>query len=58
MDVGNSWSTIGVECASRWNLSTLIERSSLMDFERLSLRVYGHNSVIDEKFFYEDHNWT
>ena len=50
MDVGDSWSTVGVECASRYDLSTLIE-SSPMRFEKLSLRVCGHNSMIDEKEF-------
>ena len=52
MDVGDSWSTVGVGYASRWDLSILIERSSPMRFERLSLRVYDHSSVIDEKNFY------
>ena len=50
VDVGNSWSTIGVECASRSDLSSLIE-SSPIRFERLSLRVCGHNSMIDGKEF-------
>ena len=58
MDVGDSWSTIGVGYVSRWDLSTLIEKSSPMKFERLNLRVCGHSSVIDEKNFYKDHNWT
>ena len=51
VDVGNSWSTIGVGCASRWDLSILIEKSSPMRFERLSLKICGHSSVIDEKKF-------
>ena len=36
VDIGDSWSTIGVECASRWDLSILTEESSLMGFKRLS----------------------
>ena len=51
MDVGDSWSTVGVGYASRKDLSTLIERSSPMRFERLSPRIYGHDSVIDGKKF-------
>ena len=51
MDVGDNWSTVGVGCASRQDLSTLIERSSSMRFERLSSRIYGHSSVIDRKKF-------
>ena len=51
MDVGDSWSIVGVECASRWDLSTLIERSSPMRFERLGLKICGHNSIIDGKEF-------
>ena len=58
MDVGDSWSTVGVGCASRWDLSTLIERSNPIKFERLSPRVCDHSSVIDEKIFYNDHHWT
>ena len=49
MDVGDSWSTVRVEYASRWNLSILIERSSPMRFEKLSLRICGYSRVIDEK---------
>ena len=51
MDVGDSWSTIEVRYISRWDLSILIERSSPMRFERLSLRVCGHSSAIDGKEF-------
>ena len=51
MDVGDSWSTVEVGCASRQDLSILIERSSPMRFERLSPRIYDHSSVIDEKEF-------
>ena len=51
MDVSDRLSTIGVGCASRWILSILIEISSPMKFERLSLRVCGHSSVSDGKFF-------
>ena len=51
MDIGDSWSIIGVGCASRWDLSILIERNSLMIFERLSPRIYGHSSMIDGKEF-------
>ena len=51
MDVSDSWFTVGGGCALRWDLSTLIERSSPMRFERLSPRVYGHSNVIDGKVF-------
>ena len=50
MDVGDSWFTVGVGCASRWDLSILIE-SSLIKFKKLSLRVCGHSSVIVGKKF-------
>ena len=56
MDVGDSWSTVGVGYASRWDLSILIEKSSSMRFERLSLRVYGYSNVIDGKSFHRSHN--
>ena len=49
MDVGDSWSTVGVRCASRWDLSILVERSSPMRFKRLSPLVYDHSIMIDEK---------
>ena len=49
MDVGDYWSTIRVGYISRWNLSTLIERSNPMRFERLSPRVCGHSNMIDRK---------
>ena len=51
MDVGDSWSTVGVGYTSRWDLSTLIERSSPMRFDKLSSKIYGHSSVIDGKEF-------
>ena len=51
MDVGESWSTVRVGYASKWDLSTLIERSSPIGFEGLSLRVCGHSSMIDGKEF-------
>ena len=51
MDVSDSWSTVGEGCASRQDLSTLIERSSPMRFEKLSSRIYSHSSVIDGKEF-------
>ena len=51
VDVGDNWSTIGLGCTSRWDLSTFIERSSPMGFEKLSPRIYGHSSVIDGKEF-------
>ena len=51
VNIGDSWSTIGVGYASRWDLSTLVEKSSSMRFERLSPRIYGHSSVINEKEF-------
>ena len=51
VDIDDSWSTVGVEYASRWDLSTLIERSSPMGFERLSPKICDHSSVIDRKEF-------
>ena len=50
VDIDDSWSTIGVGCASRHDLSTLIESSS-MGFKRLSPRIYGHSSMIDGNKF-------
>ena len=35
--------------ASIWDLSTLIEGSSPIKFEKLSPQVYGHSNVIDGK---------
>ena len=37
VDVDDSLSTIGIGCTSRWDASILIERSSPIGFERLSL---------------------
>ena len=51
MDVGDSWSTIGVEYVSRWDLSILIERSSPIRFEKLNPRICSHSNVIDKIFF-------
>ena len=51
MDIGDSWSTVEVGCTLRWDLSTLIEKSSPIEFERLCPRIYGHSSVINEKEF-------
>ena len=50
-DVGDNWSIIRVGCTSRWDLSTLIEKSSPMRFERLNPRIYGHSSTNNEKEF-------
>ena len=51
VDIGDSWSTVGVGYTSRWDLSTVVERSSPMRFEKLSLRICDRSSVIDEKEF-------
>ena len=51
VDIDDSWYTVGVGCASRCDLSTLVERSSLMKFEKLSPKIYGHSIVIDGKEF-------
>ena len=37
VDVDDSWYTVGVGCASRWNLSILTEGSSPIEFKKLSL---------------------
>ena len=58
VDIDNSWSTVGVECTSRWDLSTLIERSSPIEFERLSLRIYGIVVWLMEKNFHKNRIWT
>ena len=51
MDVGDSWSTVGVGYASRKDLSTLIERSSPMRFEKPNPRVCDYSSMTDGKEF-------
>ena len=45
-------STTMHQCASRWNISILAERSSPIRFKRLSPYVYSHSIVIDEKKIY------
>ena len=56
VDVGDSWSTVGVVCVSKWDLSILAEGSSPIEFKKLSPWVYDHNSVIDGKdFSWESH---
>ena len=51
MNIDESWSTVGVGCASRWDLSILVEKSSPIKFEKLSSRINGHSSMIDRKEF-------
>ena len=58
VDIGDSWFTIGVGCVSRWDLSILVEKSSPMRFERLSLRICGHISVIDKESFHKNYILT
>ena len=51
MDVGDSWFTVEVGYTSKWDLSILVEKSSPIEFKKLSLRICDHNSIIDEKNF-------